>query len=188
MTEKLHEQISALVDDELAAAEQALLIKRLEGDVTLRDSLLRYQLISDSLQNHLPRKIDPDFNIGVQLALQDDPEIQAGPAGLARMFKPVAGLAIAASVAVVAVLSLQSVRQESPSATSPIATAPVTDEFTRTDGAPLLAKTPVYPFAGARSLDVYLVNHNEYAVNRGLQGMLPYVRFVGHDMNVDDKE
>ena len=29
MTEKLHEQISALVDDELAEAEQALLIKRL---------------------------------------------------------------------------------------------------------------------------------------------------------------
>jgi sigma-E factor negative regulatory protein RseA len=188
MTEKLHEQISALVDDELAEAEQALLIKRLEGDVALRDSLLRYQLISDSLQNHLPRKIDPDFNIGVQLALQDDPEIQAGPAGLARMFKPVAGLAIAASVAVVAVLSLQSVRQEDPSATSTIATAPVTDEFTRTDGAPLLANTPVNSSAGARSLDVYLVNHNEYAVNRGMQGMLPYVRFVGHDMNVDDKE
>ena len=188
MTEKLHEQISALVDDELAAAEQTLLIKRLEGDVTLRNSLLRYQLISDSLQNHLPRKIDPDFNIGVQLALQDDPEIQVRSARLARLFKPVAGLAIAASVAVVAVLSLQSVRQESPSATATMATAPVTDEFIRTDGALLLANSHANPSAGAQNLDVYLVNHNEYAVNRGMQGMLPYVRLVGHDMNVDDKE
>lgn len=187
MTEKLHEQISALVDDELAEAEQVLLIKRLEGDVTLRDRLSRYQLISDSLQNHLPRKIDPDFNVGVQLALQDDPDVQAGPARLARLFKPVAGLAIAASVAIVAVLSLQSVRQQEP-ASSAIAGAPVTREFPGADGAPLLASTPANPAAGAQSLDVYLVNHSEYAVNRGMQGMLPYVRFVGHDMHVDDKE
>jgi len=185
MKEKLHEQISALVDDELAETEQALLIKQLEGDVALRHSLLRYQLISDSLQNHLPRKIDPDFNIGVQVALQDDPDVQAGPARLARLFKPVAGLALAASVAVVAVLSLQSVRQESPSATSPIATAPVTDEFPDTDVPPLLANSPPNLPRGAQDLDVYLVNHNEYAVNRG---MLPYVRLVGHDMNVNDKE
>jgi sigma-E factor negative regulatory protein RseA len=186
MTEKLHEQISALIDDELAEAEQTLLIKRLEGDVTLRNSLLRYQLISDSLQNHLPRKIDPDFNIGVQLALQDDPDVQAGPSRLARLFKPVAGFAIAASVAVVAVLSLQSVRQDVPSAT--IATAPVTAESAGPDVAPLLANNPVYSSTGAQGLDVYLANHNEYAVNRGMQGMLPYVRLVGHDMNVDDKE
>jgi len=193
MKEKLHEQISALVDDELAETEQILLIKQLEGDVTLRHSLLRYQLISDSLQNHLPRKIDPDFNIGVQVALQDDPVVQAGPARLAGLFKPVAGLALAASVAVVAVLSLQSVRQESPSATSPVATAPVTDEFPDTDVTPLLATMPANSPPnlppnlprGAQDLDVYLVNHNEYAVNRG---MLPYVRLVGHDMNVNDKE
>jgi sigma-E factor negative regulatory protein RseA len=189
MKEKLHEQISALVDDELAETEQILLIKQLESDVTLRHSLLRYQLISDSLQNHLPRKIDPDFSIGVQVALQDDPVVQAGPARLAGLFKPVAGLALAASVAVVAVLSLQSVRQESPSATSPVATAPVTDEFPDTDVTPLLAtmpaNSPANPPRGAQDLDVYLVNHNEYAVNRG---MLPYVRLVGHDMNVNDKE
>jgi sigma-E factor negative regulatory protein RseA len=188
MKEKLHEQISALVDDELAETEQVLLIKQLEGDVTLRHRLLRYQLISDALQNHLPRKIDPDFNIGVQVALQDDPEVQAGSARLARLFKPVAGLAIAASVAVVAVLSLQSVRQEIPAATSPLATAPVLDESEPAAVTPLLAGTSGESPGGAGELDVYLVNHNEYAVNRGMQGMLPYVRLVGHEMNVDDKE
>jgi sigma-E factor negative regulatory protein RseA len=188
MNEKLHEQISALVDDELNEAEQTLLIKRLEGDVTLRHSLLRYQLISDSLQNHLPRKINPDFHVGVQLALQDDPDIQAGPARLARLFKPVAGLAIAASVAVVAVFSLQSVRQEIPTATPTVATAPLADELAPDDVKPLLASTPAHPSGGAQGLDLYLVNHNEYAVNRGMQGLLPYVHLVGQEMNVDDRE
>lgn len=183
MKEKLHEQISALVDDELAEVEHELLIKRLTDDAAMRDKLSRYQLISDSLQNHLPRKTDPDFNIGVQLALQDEPDVQAEPARLIRLFKPLAGLAIAASVAVVAVLSLQSVRQESPAGASAVATAPVSNEFAAVDATPLLANTDTGN--GAQSLDVYLVNHNEYAVNRG---MLPYVRLVGHDMNVNDKE
>jgi sigma-E factor negative regulatory protein RseA len=181
MKEKLHEQISALVDDELSEAEHALLIKRLTDDASMRDRLSRYQLISDSLQNHMPRKTDPDFNIGVQLALQDEPDVQAEPARLTRLFKPLAGLAVAASVAVVAVLSLQSVRQESPAGASAVATAPVSNEFAAVDATPLLADTG----NGAQRLDVYLVNHNEYAVNRG---MLPYVRLVGHDMHVDDKE
>jgi sigma-E factor negative regulatory protein RseA len=181
MKEKLHEQISALVDDELAEAEHALLIKRLTDDASMRDRLSRYQLISDSLQNHMPRKTDPDFNIGVQLALQDEPDVQAEPARLTRLFKPLVGLAVAASVAVVAVLSLQSVRQESPAGASAVATAPVSNEFAAVDATPLLADTG----NGAQRLDVYLVNHNEYAVNRG---MLPYVRLVGHDMHVDDKE
>jgi len=181
MKEKLHEQISALVDNELAETEQTLLSRRLAEDASLRSRLSRYQLISDSLQNHLPRKINPDFNIGVQLALQDEPEVQARPARLARLFKPVAGLAVAASVAVVAVLSLQSVRQETPSASPTLATAPV-------DAPPLLANTASNVFGDVQNLDVYLVNHNEFAANRGMQGMLPYVHLVGHDSNVDDKE
>ena len=30
------------------------------------------------------------------------------------------------------------------------------------------------------ALNAYLVNHNEYSANSGIQGMLPYVRIVGH--------
>jgi negative regulator of sigma E activity len=187
MKEKLNEQISALIDDELPEAEHALLIKRLADDASFRNRLARYQLISDSLQEHLPRKIDPDFNISVQLALQDEPDVQAGPVRLARVFKPVAGLAIAASVAVVAVLSLQSVRQENPSAADVVATAPLTDDSAAAGVASLRANNPAHASAGAQGLDIYLVNHNEYAVNRGMQGMLPYVRLVGQDMSVDDK-
>ena len=189
MKEKLHEQISALVDDELAEAEHALLSKRLADDASLRSRLSRYQLISDSLQNHLPRKTDPDFHIGVQLALQDEPAVvQVTSARLARLFKPVAGVAVAASVAVVAVLSLQSVRQENPSAASTLATAPVLDEGMPVNVDPMLANSTLNVSGDTQSLDIYLVNHNEFAVNRGMQGMLPYVRLVGHDSSVDDKE
>ena len=189
MKEKLHEQISALVDDELDGSEHALLSKRLAEDASLRKRLSRYQLISDTLQNHLPRKTDPDFHIGVQLALQDvEPAVQSTSARLARLFKPVAGLAVAASVAVVAVLSLQSVRQQDSSAVPALATAPVVEEQAPADVSPLLANTTPNAPGDAQNLDIYLVNHNEFAVNRGMQGMLPYVRLVGHDSTVDDKK
>ena len=96
------------------------------------------------------------------------------------LFKPLAGLAVAASVAVVAVLSLQSIRDE-PASTPAMASAPVAQDYLRADIRPLPANSSQAP----QSLDAYLVNHNEYAVNRG---MLPYVRLVGHEMNVDAKE
>ena len=42
MKQKLHEQLSALVDDELAPAEHALLVRRLAQDAALRQRLARY--------------------------------------------------------------------------------------------------------------------------------------------------
>ncbi|MGD2136995.1 MAG: sigma-E factor negative regulatory protein [Gammaproteobacteria bacterium] len=178
MNEILNEQISALVDDELVAAEQTLLIRRLADDAALRQRLSRYQLISDALRDDLPRHIDPGFQARVHGALQQEPAVHAARSGLAGLFKPVAGLAVAASIAVVAVLSLQSLRQESDEGAPLVATAPASGDYIRNTGesAPLQAQTP------AQNLDIYLVNHNEFTVSRG---MLPYMRLVGHGMNVE---
>mgnify|MGYP001815065086 FL=1 len=179
MKQKLHEQLSALVDDELDAAEQALLLRQIGADAVLRERLARYQLISDSLQNHLPPRLDVGFYSSVHAALQDEPAVHVEASRFAGMVKPVAGLAVAASVAVVAVLSLQSVRNEDPS--SPVASAPVAQDYLRAEIKAPPAASPHAP----QGLNAYLVNHNEYAVNRG---MLPYVRLVGHEMNVDGSQ
>jgi sigma-E factor negative regulatory protein RseA len=178
MKEKLHEQLSALVDDELEAAEQALLLRQIGADPVLRERLARYQVISDALQNHLPPRLDIGFHKSVQVALQDEPAVHVEASRFAGMLKPAAGLAVAASVAVVAVLSLQSIRGEAPSSTPAVASAPVAQDYLR-------AEIKTAPAGSPQSLNAYLVNHNEYAVNRG---MLPYVRLVGHEMNVDGKQ
>lgn len=176
MKEKLHEQLSALVDDELEHAEQALLLRQIGTDPVLRERLARYQVISDALQNHLPPRLDIGFHKSIQAALKDEPAVQVAASRFAGMLKPVAGVAVAASVAVVAVLSLQSIRTETPSSTQAVASLPAAQDYLRAD-----IKEPPAP----HSLNAYLVNHNEYAVNRG---MLPYVRLVGHEMNVDGKQ
>jgi len=182
MKRNLHEQLSALVDDELASAEQALLIKQLAGDSDLSQRLARYQLISDAMQNHLPQRVDPDFRTRVQGALPD----AAGnypAAGFAAFIKPLAGLAVAASVAVVTVLSVQSFRQQNTSGVQAVASAPADSDYIRAgdNGDPSQGRV----VRTDKALDVYLVNHNEFAVSRG---MLPYARLVGEGMNTDIKE
>lgn len=174
MKDKIHEQISALLDDELADSEQSLLIRQLVREPALKERLLHYQTISDALHDNLPQLVDTRFYERVHAAVQQETAIDGAPPRYGALMKPLAGLAVAASVAVVAVVSLQSVRQEDPAATAAVASAPTVDSYIRAENAPT-------PLAPARGLDVYLVNHNEFAVNRNMQGMLPYVRIVGQD-------
>ena len=188
--DKLNEQLSALVDDELGEAEQDLLTRQIARDSELGQRLLRYQLISDAMQNHLPERVDPGFGRRVHDALRNEPAGQGNAIArgrLAGLLRPVAGLAVAASVAVVAVTALQNNRQE-PAAPPAVATAPADSTYIRAqDGALAVAARPG-PRAGRNNLDIYLVNHNEYAASRGMQGMLPYVRIVGHDMKRDVRD
>ena len=182
MKDKLHEQISALVDDELEEREQALLLRQLENDADLSGRLSRFQIISDALQNHLPAQLNSGFHARVQAALADEPPVHAQRSGFSILFKPVAGLALAASVAMVAVLSLQSTRQVS-EAVPAVASAPTHDSYIRAAADDSVPSGE--PAAAAPNLEIYLANHSEYAVSRG---MLPYVRLVGHDMNPGNKE
>lgn len=184
MKDTLNEQLSALVDDELDAAEQPLLLRRLTQDEELRDTLMRYHVISDALRSNLPHRVDTGFYRRVQAQLEQEVEIHATPSRARVLFKPVAGLALAASVAVVAVVSLQSVREQDTARAPAVASAPDVSDYIRADNVP----APVAERNDARGLDVYLVNHNEFAVNRGMQGMLPYVRIVGQDMQPDTGE
>lgn len=183
MKDKLHEQISALVDDELEEQEQALLLRQLENNAELSGRLSRFQIISDALQNHLPETLNSGFQARVQAALADEPPVQRQRSGFSVLFKPAAGLALAASVAMVAVLSLQSTRQEGPEAVPAVASAPTHDSYIRAAADDSVPSSE--PATVPQNLEIYLANHSEYAVSRG---MLPYVRLVGHDMNPGNKE
>jgi hypothetical protein len=82
----------------------------------------------------------------------------------------------------VAVLSLQSTRQD-PEAVPAVAIAPTHDSYIRAAADDSVPSGE--PSAVPQNLEIYLANHSEYAVSRGI---LPYVRLVGHDMNPGNKE
>jgi negative regulator of sigma E activity len=111
MSDILNEQLSALLDGELPPEETTLLLKRLGREAELAQRLTRYRLCGDVLRGE---RVQPraDFTMRVSAAIAAEPPLPAPRAvarrtGGTRWLRPLAGLAVAASVAVVAVLVLR---------------------------------------------------------------------------------
>ncbi len=112
MTDKIEEQISALVDDEVHDSELKRVIAELTSNPSAAERWQRYNLISDALHNNLPDLIETDLSHRVQQALENEPTILAPQRmrispRVRPVLKQIGGMAIAASVAVVMVTALQ---------------------------------------------------------------------------------
>ncbi|WP_127477186.1 sigma-E factor negative regulatory protein [Sulfurivermis fontis] len=187
MENQTNEQISALVDDELHGPALRQALERLRRDADLQGRWSRYHLISDTLHANLASARAAHLHQRVRAALEQEPTLLAPrrKPRLSSLAKQVAGVAIAASVAAVAILA---VRQN---AVEPTGVAPTAMQLAQSPrsahelvqlastGAPA---TVVVPQSANRGrLNAYLVNHNEYSASSGMQGVLPYVRIVSHE-------
>ena len=185
MKDEIREQVSAWLDDELSELERPLLLSRLQRDEQLRESVDRYQLIGEMM-----RGAGQAESLGVaervQAALADESEIhldetsitqnqQVAPTGWTRKL---AGFAVAASVAVVALYATTTVRNVDnevvPSVAVNAPAMPISEVATVSDG----QWERIDPSIDKR-LSGYLVNHSEYSASHGVQGVNPYARIVG---------
>ncbi len=106
--ERLGEQLSALIDDELARDERAFLLRRLEREPEARARLARYYLMRDALQRTLPPQLDTALVERVHQQLAEEPPHERRWTGRSERRWPVLGSALAATVAAVTVLWWQS--------------------------------------------------------------------------------
>jgi sigma-E factor negative regulatory protein RseA len=110
MSEQIREQVSAFLDGELPGSETELLLKRLTRDPELRQSFGRYALIGESLRGASGASLSLAFATRVNRAIDGEPAAPL-PAGARtrplRWWRPIAGTAVAAGVAAVAVVALQ---------------------------------------------------------------------------------
>ena len=109
MNDALRIQISAFVDGELPENESELLLRRLSQDVALRQQVAQYLEIGRLIRREpeLPRM--DELRDRIAAALGEEPaqhETQAEPPA-SRFTRPAVGVAIAASVAVMALFTLQ---------------------------------------------------------------------------------
>src|SRR5215831_16450993 len=107
MTDSIHEQLSAFHDGELASAESELLLKRLQRDPQLRAAVGRYALIGEALRSTEAGGPSRNFAARVAQAIEREKTPQLFWRPVASWLKPVAGGAIAAGVAAVALVSLR---------------------------------------------------------------------------------
>lgn len=159
------EQLSALLDDELEFNESLSLLSRLESAPELRDKLYRYAVARECL--HVPTPLIPDagFVSRVHESLAHEPVVLAPRVVRHKLRERAATLALAASLAVLAVLVGRSLHQYSP-----------------LEAGELLAQVeltaPTFKASMEPALRDYLTLHNESAYRAGAQGMLPSIRLV----------
>jgi sigma-E factor negative regulatory protein RseA len=109
MSDQIREQVSAFLDGELPNSETELLLKRLTRDAELRECFGRYALIGESLRGGSQTRLTQGFHVRVNQAIDGEPQVPGAPAMRPRSgwWRPLAGAAVAAGVAAVAVVALQ---------------------------------------------------------------------------------
>jgi negative regulator of sigma E activity len=213
MMNEQKEQLSAIMDDFHASDDEQKVIDELLSDVNQRITLSRYQLIGDTLRNEIPERIKPGFAADVMSHIAQEPSlnvpVQKQQTGLSAtaglwswLFKPVAGLAVAAAVAVVTISIFQTTPQID-NQVDQLAKAEAEANQARVE---MLAQIPVIQNNAQRvstnapvrklvngmnwkikrnepamqnKLNIYLINHNEYS--NSMSGIIPQARVVGFD-------
>ena len=109
MSEQIREQVSAFLDGELPNSETDLLLKRLMRDPELRASFGRYALMGESLRAGGAARLSQGFAARVNRVIDGEPRVSNVPLAIPHLqrWRPLAGAAVAAGVAAIAVLGLQ---------------------------------------------------------------------------------
>ena len=182
------DELSAVIDNEAGYQVMVQVSRRISQDEQLRKTLVRYQMIGDCLRGE---EIDPrsaDLVMAVSRRLEQEPTVLA-PATTSRRsrwLQPVAGAAIAASVAAAGVMlgprfinpqggagedrnEFRVVAQPTPTAIPARALVAHDQMHWKTVEAP-----------HEQRLDRYLEQHSRYATQNGLQRMIPYTTLVSY--------
>jgi len=159
------EKLSALLDDELEYKEGPSVWMRVAEDRNLSDKLYRYGLARECLQADRPMVIDRGFADRISQAIAKEPVILAPRAIRQKYQERLATLALAASIAVLAVFVGRSVNDYSPMKAS--------EMLAQVDMGGSSVKASMEP-----DLRDYLTMHNESVYMTGDQGLLPSIRLV----------
>ena len=160
MDEYTRQRLSELADDELAHAERDQALERLVASEAQLESWSRYHLIRDTLQATLPERMDLELRERIQRAIVDEtPPRRSLASG---WMGPAAGVALAASVAVVSIIGIRWLHGTEADVAQPVAQTP--------------ALTLPESQLSRDRLGGYLVRHSEYS-----RGVMPYLHVISQD-------
>lgn len=106
MSEDIKEQLSALMDGELSRDERAFLLRRLDHDAELKATWARYHLARDVLTHRPGASPTIDLTDRIMGALAAEDAAPRAAASKSQRWRPWIGAALAASVAMMAVISI----------------------------------------------------------------------------------
>ena len=175
----LLEAMSAAMDGEVRTQQAGKLYGKVASDAELGDAWYRYHLVGDALRGQLPERIDPRLRGRTTATLLVEPTVFVPTRRIARLLKPAAGLAIAASVAALAIIGARQLLDVRAPVSAPRVVQRIPGNLERPPVA--LVRWEPQTQAAATRLNSYLVNYTEHRSNSAVPSMLPYVRIVGHE-------
>lgn len=198
------EKISELLDEE-TGPDLAAAVSEVIADVNLQYRMQRYQMIGEAMRRELPPAIDTSFYRNVMAAIESQSQstTQSIPPSNASVaakliswtrLKPFAGMAIAASVALLTIAIWQPINQVDNSGNGELASieqqkierlasqsiqgaAVLTSSRLSVNGTRWKTEQPNSEIQ--QKLNAYLVNHTEYS--NSMQGLIPQARVAGFD-------
>lgn len=198
MSKESLEHLSSLMDGEFSRDSGMFLTRRMVSDEALCETWERYHLIRDCIRQPGSKQLVTGLSLRLRATLQAEQAPSMPFLYRNRWLKPVSGLAIAASVALMAIV-----------VTAPQqATAPGIAAGTAGDVA--LAKSVNQPFVSpntvqlvpgsqpasysvpkkseAQRLNAYLLRHNQMARTAGRQGFISFVPIVATQASVEPEK
>lgn len=168
------------MDGELSRETGLFMARRLSTDDELCAAWQRYHLIRDCIRQPGGAHTVVDLSARLRDRLEQEFPDETGAERQARWLRPVAGLAIAASVALMAVTLVGPERAAGPKAApaaSPVAAASFTSPNTMSV-LPAMSQPVSYSVEdrdAMRRLNSYLVRHNQMSGSTGRQGFVSFV-------------
>ncbi len=184
MSKESLEHLSSLIDGELSRESGLFITRRLFSDESMCDKWERYHLIRDCIRQPGSKQVVTGLCVGLRASIEAE-GVPAGSSWISnRWLKPVSGLAIAASVAMVAIVATapQPVTIQGGEGTAQEAKA---QPFVSPNSLPLSPGSQAASFAPAQQnqsnrLNAYLLRHNQMARTAGRQGFVSFVPIVAN--------
>jgi sigma-E factor negative regulatory protein RseA len=184
MNKESLEHLSCLMDGEISRDTSRFLVRRLGSDSELRATWARYHVVRDCLRHHEGNLAGDEFCNRVQNALAEDIPAVAARSSVGRWLKPVAGAAIAASVALMAIVTVGPGQSPGGDPAGELAGSPQLESFVSPNNG--LSSSPVSQqasLAGSRGMtsqrmNSYFLRHHQVAGSTAGKGFITFVPYV----------
>lgn len=176
----MKEKLSAFVDGELSEHEQKQLLRELTTNPELSRMWERFHVIRAAVKHELDMTVSPKTADHIFEKVQNSSDsispVSGGITYRRPIVRAISGLAIAASVAGLAIFGIQTFTIDNRNNTIQTASTQQHD-YIRTNVIRWDTSEPEQEDV----LNAFLVEHNEFTPTSGMSGMMSYVRVIGYD-------
>jgi sigma-E factor negative regulatory protein RseA len=183
MSKESLEHLSSLMDGELSSETGLFLTRRLSSDEAMRDTWERYHLIRDCIRQPGSKQLVTSLcaKLSASLDAEEAPGVSLWHNH--RWLKPVTGLAIAASVALMAIVVTAPQPGELPGTADTALSTTVNQPFVSPNTLALAPPSQAVGYSptqhvNSNRLNAYLLRHNQMARTAGRQGFVSFVPIV----------